>query len=76
MEKRCKKYTVVIEKDKETGTYVGEVPGLPACHSHGRTIAELMKNMEEAITLCREVEGDLAEAPSEFVGVRQIEVSA
>ena len=73
-----KKYnvTVVIEKDKDTGFFVGEVPDLPACHSQGETIDELMENMREAIELCIDVKREhLLQMPN-FVGVQQIEVSA
>ena len=48
-------FTVIIEKDEEAGLYVGEVPGLPGCHTHGETIDELMENMREVIELCLEV---------------------
>jgi predicted RNase H-like HicB family nuclease len=49
-----KEYTVVVEKDEEYGGYVGEVPGVPGCHTQGKTIDELMERMEEVIELCRE----------------------
>jgi len=49
-------FTVIIEKDEEAGMYVGEVPNLPGCHTHGKSIDELMKNMREVIELCLEEE--------------------
>jgi len=67
-------YTVVIEKDTDTDMYVGEVPGIPGCHTQGRTIKELMERMKEVIALCRDA-GVAEEAPK-FVGVRQVEVPA
>ena len=42
------KLDVVIEKD-ETGYYVAEVPALPGCFSQGKTIAEVTRNIKEAI---------------------------
>ena len=42
------KLNVVIEKD-ETGYYVAEVPALPGCFSQGKTIAEVTRNIKEAI---------------------------
>lgn len=45
-------YTVVIEKDNDTGMYVGEVPGISGCHSQGKTVDELMERMKEVISLC------------------------
>ncbi len=69
-------FTVVIEKDEVTNMYVGEVPGLSGCHTHGKTIDELMKNMQEIIKLCIEVEREEAQELPKFVGVQQIEVPA
>jgi predicted RNase H-like HicB family nuclease len=75
--KAVKRYfTVIIEKDEETNMYVGEVPGLHGCHTHGKTIDELMKNMQEIIELCLEVEKEEAQNLPKFVGVQQIEVPA
>ncbi|MBM3303463.1 MAG: type II toxin-antitoxin system HicB family antitoxin [Candidatus Aenigmarchaeota archaeon] len=45
-------FVFIIEKDEEAGMYVGEVPNLPGCHTHGKSIDELMKNMREVIKLC------------------------
>jgi len=42
------KLNVVIEKD-ETGYYVAEVPALPGCVSQGKTLAQVKKNIQEAI---------------------------
>jgi predicted RNase H-like HicB family nuclease len=69
-------FTVIIEKDEQTNMFVGEVPGLPGCHTHGKTIDELMKNMREVIELCLDVERDSASELPKFVGVQQIEVTA
>lgn len=72
MEKRILNFSVIIEKD-EDDYYVGSVPSLRGCHSQGKTIDELLKNIKEAIELCLEVEG---EAPQEiFVGIQQVQIS-
>lgn len=42
------KYRVVIEPD-EDGVYVAEVSALPGCISQGRTRAEAIENIKEAI---------------------------
>jgi predicted RNase H-like HicB family nuclease len=42
------KYRVLIEPD-EDGVYVAEVPVLPGCISQGRTRAEAIENIKEAI---------------------------
>lgn len=41
-------YKVLIEQD-EDGMYVTEVPSLPGCISQGRTRAEAMENIKEAM---------------------------
>lgn len=71
MKKKIYNFTVVIEKD-EDGFYVGSVPALKGCHTQGKTIDELMKNVKEAIELCLEVQKDVPK--EEFIGVQQIKV--
>ena len=46
-------FYVVIEKD-EDGCFVGEVPQLRGCYAQGKTLDELMVNIEEVIELCLE----------------------
>ncbi len=69
-------FTVIIEKDEKVDMYVGEVPGITGCHTQGKTIDELMRNMQEVIQLCLEVEKDKTFTMPKFVGLQQIEVSA
>ena len=71
MHKRIHNFTVIIEKD-EDGYYVGSVPSLKGCHTQGKTIDELLKNIKEAIELCLEVEKDFEE--ENFVGIQQVQV--
>jgi len=49
--KKVFNFTVVIEKD-EDGYYVDYVPSIRGCHTQGRTLDELMKNVKESIELC------------------------
>ena len=67
-------YTVLVEQD-ETGAYLAKVPDLRGCHTHARSITELLKRVREAIELCLEVEGKEAR-PLRFVGVQQVTVPA
>ena len=71
--KKVRNFTVIIEKD-EDDYYVGYVPSIRGCHTQGRTLDELIKNIKEAIELCLEVENKNIE-PEKFVGVQNVEVS-
>ena len=71
MKKKVYNFTVVIEKD-EDGFYVGSVPALRGCHTQGKTMDELMKNIKEAIELCLEVETNIPK--EEFIGIQQVKV--
>ncbi|MDO8627667.1 MAG: type II toxin-antitoxin system HicB family antitoxin [Candidatus Diapherotrites archaeon] len=68
-----RKFTVIIEKD-ETGYLVADVPELEACHTQGRTMDELIKNIKEVIQLCLEEKGKSYKPEIEFVGVQTVEV--
>ncbi len=73
MRKKVYNFTVLIEKD-EDGYYVGSVPALKGCHTQGKTVDELLKNIKESIELCLEVEGEIPK--EEFVGIQQVQVKA
>ena len=44
-------YTAIIEKDSETGLYVGYLPGFPGAHSQAASLDELNKNLIEVIEM-------------------------
>ena len=68
--------TAYIEKDPETGLYVGIIPGLPGAHTQGETLDELYKNLKEVVELClEEMSSEEKEQIPEFVGTQQIEVA-
>jgi predicted RNase H-like HicB family nuclease len=46
-----KTYSAVIERDPETGLFVGFVPGFPGAHSQGATLDELNINLQEVIAM-------------------------
>ena len=52
-----RKYSVMIEQD-EDGYLVGEVPSLRGCYAQGRSMDELMANMQDVIDLCLEEIGE------------------
>ena len=67
-----KSYMAIIEKDIDTGLYVGYVPGFPGAHSQGETLDELRQNLREVVEMLLEDENPALEA--EFIGTQQIVV--
>ncbi len=72
--KRSKKreFTVIVERD-EDGYYVASVPELRGCHTQARSLDRLLTRVQEAISLCLEVEDDSI-GRNEFVGVQRVAV--
>jgi predicted RNase H-like HicB family nuclease len=68
-----RKFTAVIEKDLETGLFVGHIPGFPGAHSQGATMEELAQNLREVVELLLEDGEPVLE--SEFVGTHRVVVS-
>ncbi|MGH9158373.1 MAG: type II toxin-antitoxin system HicB family antitoxin [Vicinamibacteraceae bacterium] len=66
-------YTAVIERDAETGLFVGHVPAFPGAHSQADTLDELHANLREVLAMLLE-DGEPAKA-SEFVGTAEIRVA-
>jgi predicted RNase H-like HicB family nuclease len=66
-------YTAVVERDPETGLYVGYVPGWPGAHSQGETLDELQANLREVVAMLLEDGAPRLEA--EFVGTQTILVA-
>lgn len=69
-------YTVVIERDLETGWLVGEVVELPGCYAEAPDLEALKANLDEAIQayLAGADSEDLT-LGSEFVGTIRVEYS-
>jgi len=63
-------YSAVIERDTQTGLYVGSVPGWPGAHSQGDTMDELRSNLEEVVAMLPEDGEPLLEG--EFVGTQTL----
>ncbi len=66
-------FDFVVERDPDTGAYVGYVPGWPGAHSQGTDLNEVERNLQEVIEMLLE-DGEPA-LESEFVGVRRIQVA-
>ncbi|MBO7570600.1 MAG: type II toxin-antitoxin system HicB family antitoxin [Bacteroidales bacterium] len=52
-------YTIAIEKDPKSKWYIGQCVVVAGAFSQGRSLEELLSNMEEAITLMVEYKGEL-----------------
>jgi predicted RNase H-like HicB family nuclease len=65
------KLLVTLETD-ETGMIVAECPAIPGCVSQGRTEAEAMENVREAIAACLETRA--ANDMPLTISVREVEV--
>lgn len=66
-------YVAVIERDVDTGYYVGYVPNFPGAHSQAETMDELYANLREVIELLLEDGEPTLEA--EFVGTQVIAIA-
>jgi predicted RNase H-like HicB family nuclease len=62
-----------LKKDKE-GYFVGEVVGLPGCHTQAKSLDELMERIKKAIELYLDVQGEALEKELEFVGIQEITI--
>jgi len=69
-------FTAYIERDVESGMYVGTVPGITGAHTCAETIDELQERLKEVISLCLEEmdDEDIKKIPS-FAGISQIEIA-
>lgn len=65
-------FAVVLETDP-AGGFIASVPALPGCFSQGETLAEVRKNVREAIGLY--LEGNEGPVP-ELYGIERVEVDA
>ena len=67
-----RRFTAVIEKDSDTGLYVGYVPDFPGAHTQAETLDELRENLREVIEMLLE-DGEHA-FETEFVGIQNVVV--
>lgn len=68
-------YTLVVERDPESGWLVGEVVELPGCYTQAPDLPRLEKNIREAIAVYLATRRDRTDS-SEFVGTWKIRVPA
>lgn len=68
-------FTAYVERDPETGLYVGLVPSLPGAHTQSASLEELLANLKEVVLLVLESTGDSDVSEPEFAGIYRVEVS-
>ncbi len=68
-----REFSVVIQRDPDTGILVGHVPGWPGAHSQAESVDELEANLREVIEMLLE-DGE-PKLESEFVGLKTIKVA-
>ena len=66
-------FNVIVERDPDTGLFVGSVPGWPGAHSQGEGLDELRQNLQEVVEMLLE-DGE-PKLESEFVGIQTIQVA-
>ena len=66
-------FNMVVERDPDTGLYVGHVPGWPGAHTQGASLDELQTNLREVVLMLLE-DGD-PKLESEFIGVQTLRVA-
>jgi predicted RNase H-like HicB family nuclease len=75
-EKMEQLFTAHIEKDTDTGYYIGVIPNVPGAHTQAKTLDELSVRLKEVLELCFETMSDeeKKEIP-QFVGTQQISIA-
>jgi predicted RNase H-like HicB family nuclease len=68
-----RKFTAVVEKDTETGLYVGYVPGFPGAHTQAESLDELRENLREVLEMLLE-DGE-PQFETEFVGTQEVVIA-
>lgn len=72
MEKKILNFTTIIEQG-EDGWYVATVPDIPGCYTQGKSVAQVLERIKEAIEVCLEADKEEIE-PMRFVGVQQVQI--
>ena len=69
--------TGYIERDQDTGLYVGIVPSIPGAHTQAESLDELHRNLQEVVELCiAEMAVEERAMIPEFVGIQQFQIAA
>ena len=69
-----REFNIIREKDEDE-FYIGTVPELPGCHTQAKTLDELDKRIKEAIELYLDVNKEILDFSTRFVGIQRVEIS-
>ncbi len=73
MERQIYNFTVLIEQG-EDGWYIASVPDIQGCFTQGKTVAQVLDRIKEAIEVCLEADKEEI-SPMRFVGVQQLQIA-
>ena len=68
-------FNVVVERDPDTGWYVGEVVELPGCYTQAPDLEVLQDNIREAIHAYMKNSDQSSPPDSDYFGTQQIRVA-
>lgn len=69
-------FTAQIEKDQDTGLYIGSIPNVPGAHTQAKTLDELNINLKEVLELCiEEMTPEEIQNIPEFIGFQQVRIA-
>lgn len=69
------KIAFMIEKDVESGKYIGSIPYIKGAHTYADSLDELKNNIKEVLELClTEISTEEKKFPV-FEGVSQVEIA-
>ena len=69
-------FTAQIERDNESGLYVGIIPNVPGAHTQAKTLDQLQINLKEVLELCMEsmTKKEINAIP-EFIGFQRVSIA-
>jgi len=70
-------FTAQIEKDPESGLFVGYIPDLPGANSQAESLDELNRNLIEVASLILEElsEEEFLSLKTEFIGTQKVSIT-
>jgi predicted RNase H-like HicB family nuclease len=69
-------FTAHIEKDPDSGYYIGTIPAVPGAHTQAKTLDELSARLKEVLELCFETMSDEEKKSiPQFIGTQQISIA-